>query len=337
MSIDIQPASPAKSPFPHEHAPAVPPDGEATLLDIRPPRGRKDPITGPVNGQDPFRNGYDWPVIAWFGILHLGALAAPFFFSWQGFALFAVMQFLTGSVGVCMGYHRLLTHGSFTTSKPMRYFFAFMGQMSGEGTALQWVATHRKHHAYSDQDEDPHTPRHGGVWAHIKWMCPQYGRKYFDELMQRFCPDLLKDSGMILLHKLFLPSHILLGFIFAGIGYAVGGAYMAASFVTWGMFFRLVWVLHITWFVNSATHMWGYTNYKTTDDSKNLWWVGILAFGEGWHNNHHAYQRMAKHGHLWWEFDITYWQIRALEKLGLVWNVVHDVPGRELHADVNHA
>jgi len=96
-------------------------------------------------------------------------------------------------------------------------------------------------------------------------------------------------------------------------------------------------VLHITWFVNSATHMWGYRNYKTTDDSTNLWWVGLMAFGEGWHNNHHAYQRMARHGHRWWEFDITYVAIRLMEKTGLAWNVVHDVPGRELHGTVDHA
>jgi sn-2 palmitoyl-lipid 9-desaturase len=87
-------------------------------------------------------------------------------------------------------------------------------------------------------------------------------------------------------------------------------------------------VLHVTWFVNSATHMWGYRNYETTDDSRNLWWVGILAYGEGWHNNHHAFQRMAKHGHRWWEIDMTYWTILTLERLGLAWNVVHDTPAQ---------
>ena len=337
MSIDTRSPSQLKSTSPHEHAPSVPPAGEATLLDIRPVRGRKERVTSNSRGEDPFRDGLDWPVVIWFGALHLGALAAPFFFSWTGLALFVVMQFVTGSIGVCMGYHRLLTHGSFTTSKPMRWLFAFMGEMSGEGTALQWVATHRKHHAYSDQDEDPHSPRHGGVWAHIKWMMPQYGRKYHDELYQRYTPDLLKDPGIRFLHKMFLPMHFALGALFFGIGYAMGGWYMAASLLSWGMFLRLVYVLHITWFVNSATHMWGYRNYKTTDDSTNLWWVGILAFGEGWHNNHHAYQRMARHGHRWWEFDITYIQILVLEKLGIIWNVVHDVPGRKLHAEVDHA
>ena len=307
------------------------------LLDIRPVRGRKERITSSAGGEDPYRNGYDWPVIAWFGILHLGALAAPFFFTWKGFALFVVLQWMTGCVGVTLGYHRLLTHGSFATFKPVRWFLAFMGQMSGEGTALQWISVHRKHHAYSDQPEDPHSPRHGGLWAHINWMIPDQGRKYFDELYQRYAPDMLKDPGMRFLHKTFLISHIMVGALIFAVGYFCWDMHTAISLLLWGMFFRLVWVLHITWFVNSATHMWGYRNYKTTDDSTNLWWVGILAFGEGWHNNHHAYQRMARHGHRWWEFDQTYMIILAMEKLGLAWNVVHDVPGRKLHAEVDHA
>ncbi len=110
------------------------------------------------------------------------------------------------------------------------------------------------------------------------------------------------------------------------VGYVGWDAYTAWSFVVWGMFVRMVWVYHITWAVNSATHMWGYRNYETSDDSKNLWWVGLLAWGEGWHNNHHAYQRMARHGHKWWEFDMTYYSIWLLEKVGLAWNVVHKVP-----------
>jgi len=322
---------------PMEKMATGPQEGDVALLDIRPSTKRKEIITSAADGHDPFAAGIDWPVIAWFGIMHVMALAAPFYFSWQGFALFFVMQFITGSIGVCMGYHRLLTHGSFTCSKRMRWFFALMGQLSGEGTVLQWIATHRKHHAYSDHDEDPHSPRHGGLWSHLTWMCPQYGRKYFDDLISRFAPDLLKDKGMLFLHKMFLPIHFVTGALMFGAGYWLGGSYMAMSFLIWGMFVRLVYVLHITWFVNSATHMWGYRNYKTTDDSRNLWWVGVLAFGEGWHNNHHAYQRMAKHGHRWWEFDVTYMQIRVLEKLGLIWNVVHDVPNRKLHGTVDHA
>ena len=110
------------------------------------------------------------------------------------------------------------------------------------------------------------------------------------------------------------------------VGYFGWDAYTAWSFVFWGMFLRMVYVWHITWAVNSATHIWGYRNYETSDDSTNLWWVGLLSYGEGWHNNHHAFQRMARHGHKWWEVDVTYWTICAMEKVGLAWNVVHSVP-----------
>jgi stearoyl-CoA desaturase (delta-9 desaturase) len=125
---------------------------------------------------------------------------------------------------------------------------------------------------------------------------------------------------------MFLPSHVITGILLYAIGYFGWNSFTGWSFVFWGMFVRLVYVLHVTWFVNSATHLWGYRNYETSDDSKNLWWVGILAFGEGWHNNHHAFQRMAKAGHKWWEIDVTYWAILALEKVGLAWNVVKEPP-----------
>ena len=137
----------------------------------------------------------------------------------------------------------------------------------------------------------------------------EHGRKHYETLIDRFAPDMVKDPMMRFLHDFFLPSHVMLGAILFAIGYFGWDAYTGWSFVVWGMFVRLVYVLHVTWFVNSATHMWGYRNYETTDDSRNLWWVGLLAFGEGWHNNHHAYQRMARHGHRWWEIDMTYWSI----------------------------
>jgi stearoyl-CoA desaturase (delta-9 desaturase) len=342
MSIDTGDVGTKRRPrhealHPRHHEGELAAAGEAALLDIRPVRARKEVITSRADGHNPWQLGLDYPVLVWFGLIHLGALAAPFFFTWKALALFAVMSWFTGSIGVCLAFHRLLTHGSFCTYRPVRWFLAAVGQLAGEGTVLQWVATHRKHHAYSDQPEDPHTPREGGFWAHMNWMTPQYGRKYFDELMQRYCPDLLKDRGMLLLHKLFVPMHVALGAIFYAVGYFGWDSYTGMSFLVWGMFVRLIYVLHVTWFVNSATHMWGYRNYKTTDDSTNLWWVGLLAFGEGWHNNHHAFQRMAKHGHRWWEFDITYHTIQLLEKCGLAWNVVHDVPGRRLHATVDHA
>jgi stearoyl-CoA desaturase (delta-9 desaturase) len=198
--------------------------------------------------------------------------------------------------------------------------------MSGEGSALTWVANHRKHHALSDKDGDPHSPRDGGLWSHILWFCPNYGRKYEDDIVDRYAPDLQKDKGLVFLHKTFIFWHIAMGAALLSIGWIGWDRYTGISFLVWGMFVRMVYVFHVTWFVNSATHMWGYRNYETSDDSRNLWWVGLLSFGEGWHNNHHAYQRMAAHGHKWWEIDMTYWAICAMEKLGLAWNVVHTIP-----------
>jgi fatty-acid desaturase len=281
---------------------------------------------GLVSVEDAWKKGYDWPVVIWIAVVHLGALAAPFFFTWKALGICAFLCWFTGSLGVCMGYHRYLTHGSFATYKPVRWLLAFIGGLSGEGSALTWVANHRKHHMFSDKDGDPHTPRDGRWWSHMLWFMPDFGHKHHATMLARFAPDLAKDPMMRFLHKMFLPSHVITGLILFAVGYFGWDTYTAWSFVIWGMFVRLVYVLHVTWFVNSATHLWGYRTYETTDDSRNLWWVGILAFGEGWHNNHHAYQRMAKAGHKWWEIDVTYWAILALEKVGLAWNVVKEVP-----------
>lgn len=274
-------------------------------------------------------NGLDWPVVIWIIVTHAGALGAFYFFTWKALALFAALSFITGALGVCMGYHRLLTHGSFQTYRPMRWLFAWLGGMSGEGSALTWVANHRKHHAFSDKEGDPHSPRDGGFWAHMLWFMPNHGAKYNRALLERYAPDLLKDRGMMFLHHTFLLWHWVVGLLMYFVGWYFWDAYTGASFVFWGVFMRMMYVLHVTWFVNSATHMWGYRNYQTSDDSTNLWWVGLLAFGEGWHNNHHAYQRLARHGHRWWEVDVTYAGIWLLEKVGLAWNVVKKVPAHQ--------
>jgi stearoyl-CoA desaturase (delta-9 desaturase) len=133
---------------------------------------------------------------------------------------------------------------------------------------------------------------------------------------------------MHFIHRTFLLWHAAMGIGLLAAGWLLFGPFTGVSWLLWGMAVRMVVVFHVTWLVNSATHMWGYRNYTTGDDSRNLWWVGLLAFGEGWHNNHHAFQRMAKHGHRWWEIDVTYWAILAMERLGLAWNVVHEPPAR---------
>jgi len=275
-----------------------------------------------------WKKGLDWPVVLWIGSLHAGALAAPFFFTWQGALVGIALAFITGCLGVTLGYHRCLTHGSFSTYRPVRWLLAFVGGLAGEGTALTWVSVHRKHHVFSDQEGDPHTPREGLVWSHMLWFMPNFGGQYHKKLVDRYAPDLGKDPVMRFLDKTFLLWHFVLGLALFGVGYFFWDTYTAWSLVIYGMFVRFMYVLHVTWFVNSATHKWGYRNYETDDDSRNLWWVGLLAYGEGWHNNHHAHQRMARHGHRWWEFDITYYVIRAMEKVGLAWHVVHTPEGR---------
>lgn len=289
-----------------------------------------DPMDDPTqqaNTWELWRKGLDWPTVIWIAAVHVIALLAPFYFSWQALVVCLALIGLTGSLGVCMGYHRLLTHGSFKTYRPIRWLLAFLGGLSGEGSALTWVANHRKHHAFSDQHGDPHSPRDGKWWSHMTWFMPNRGMKWQKELLQRYAPDIMKDKMMIALHKLFLPTHLIVGAGLYAVGYfgaaiGLGGWENGLSMVAWGTGVRMIYVFHVTWFVNSATHIWGYRNYETTDDSKNLWWVGLLAFGEGWHNNHHAFQRVASQGHKWWEIDPTYWFILVLEKTGLAWDVV---------------
>jgi sn-2 palmitoyl-lipid 9-desaturase len=288
---------------------------------------RRTPEIKQQTPRDRWADGIDWPVVAWIVLAHAGLVLAPFYFTWKALGLCAVLVWLTGSVGVCMGYHRCLTHGSFCTYQPIRWLLALCGQLSGEGSALMWVANHRQHHLFSDKDGDPHSPRDGVWWAHLLWFMPALSRERWEAHLQRYAPDMAKDPMLRFLHVMFLPTHILLGAILLAAGWLGWDGYTGMSFLAWGMSVRVVYVFHATWFVNSATHLWGYRNYETSDDSRNLWWVGLLAFGEGWHNNHHAFQRMARQGHRWWELDVTYWTILAMEKLGLAWNVVKE-PGR---------
>jgi len=275
------------------------------------------------------RTAVNWASIIWIAALHLGCIAAPFYFSWEGLGLMLFMHWVTGCVGVTLGFHRLLTHSSFQTWKPVRYFLATVGGFAGEGDVIEWVANHRQHHAHSDQEHDPHSPRDGSWWSHMWWLCWTFPSEAQTRHHKRWAPDLVKDRGMVWVGRMFLPSQFFLGGLIMAAGYGIGllqGAanpwFMATSFVVWGVFVRMVAVLHTTWFVNSASHMWGYRNYETTDDSKNNWWVAIIAYGEGWHNNHHAWPRMAPHGHRWWEFDLTFRIIRLMQWTGLAWNVV---------------
>ncbi len=247
------------------------------------------------------------------------ALAAllPGMFSWSALAVMLVLTWATAGLGITMGFHRLLTHASFHTWKPVRYLLTMLGCLTLQGSPIQWVGTHRLHHAESDTDHDPHSPRHGFTWAHMLW-CMVLNPNGNDA--RSAAKDLLRDPGMRWIDRLWIVPTLALGAAL----YLIGDW----PWVVWGIGVRTVVVYHGTWFVNSAAHTWGYRNFQTTDNSRNTWWVAILSFGEGWHNNHHAQQRSAAHGMRWFEFDMTWWTIWIMEKLGLAWDVVRPVkPG----------
>ncbi len=253
-----------------------------------------------------------WPTVIYLVLLHLGALTAPFCFSWSAFSVFVAMAVTTG-LSVTLGFHRLLTHRSFETYRVVRWLLAFTGGLAGEGGAIKWVADHRAHHKFTDRDGDPHSPRDGFWWAHTLWTLPWRSNDRMLHHYRFYCPDLCADGVIYFIDRTFIVWH----FLTAGLFFWLGGW----SWLAWGVFLRLVVVLHTTWMVNSVTHKFGYRNYATDDDSTNLWWLTIFTFGEANHNNHHAYPTAANHGHRWFEFDATYRVIRLLERLGLVWNV----------------
>ncbi|MEX1016702.1 MAG: fatty acid desaturase [Phycisphaeraceae bacterium] len=269
------------------------------------------------------RLGIDWPIAIGLGVLHVGAVAALFYFSWSALVVAAVLYWVTGGLGVTLCYHRLLTHRSFKTPKWFEYLLTCFGCLAWQGGPVTWVGTHRLHHKHSDTDDDPHTPRHGFNWAHMFWtmLKEPEGQPAADA-----AKDLLRDPGHRFLNRFFWLPPIVLGLLlFAGGSLAahyMGLNTSGLSWLLWGLGARTVVVYHATWFVNSATHTWGYRSHETDDDSTNLWWVALLSFGEGWHNNHHAQQRSAAHGMKWYEFDITYLTIRLLAKVGLASDII---------------
>jgi fatty-acid desaturase len=246
-------------------------------------------------------------------LFHLGAVAALFMFSWKAFIITAVLYWMAIGFGIGMGYHRLHTHRSYKVPKFIEYFFAVCGTLTLEGGPIFWVATHRVHHQNSDHAGDPHSPHDGGFWAHMGWIV--FGeRKHNDtKLMSRYAPDLASDPFYLWLNTYHYVPLVALGLILL----AAGGI----PLMLWGVCVRVVVGLHATWLVNSATHMWGNRRFATRDDSRNSWWVALLTFGEGWHNNHHAHPTSARHGLAWYELDITWLQIRALQLIGIARSV----------------
>ena len=258
---------------------------------------------------------FNWTTAAFFGIIHGLALLAPWFFSWSALGAAIFLHWLFGSIGICLGYHRMLTHRSFQVPSWLEYAIATIGALALQGGPIFWVSGHRQHHLYTeDNDRDPYSARRGFWWSHMIWIFYPH-QKFFDyETYKKYAPDLAKDPFYRWLDRNFLILQIPVGILL----YLIGGW----SFVIYGVFLRAVLLWHSTWLINSASHMTGYRTFKSQDNSRNLWWAAILTYGEGWHNNHHAYPNVAKAGYKWWEIDMTWWAIKTLQVLGLAKKVV---------------
>jgi stearoyl-CoA desaturase (delta-9 desaturase) len=255
----------------------------------------------------------NWAVTSVMVFLHLGAIAALFFFSWQILAATIFLYWMTTGLGISMGYHRLHTHRSYKVPLGLEYFFAVCGTLTLEGGPISWVATHRIHHQNSDLPGDPHSPNEGAWWAHAGWLLTGESNHNNTRAMAKYAPDLAKDRFYVWLNNYhWVPTVVL-----AAILFVLGGL----PLVLWGIFARVVFGLHATWLVNSATHMWGGRRFATRDNSRNNWWVALMTFGEGWHNNHHAHPTSARHGLAWYEFDPSWIQIKVLKFLGIAKSV----------------
>jgi fatty-acid desaturase len=248
-----------------------------------------------------------------FGLIgiHIGALAAfwPGFFSWSALVAAAVVSYATVALGISLCFHRILTHRSLRLLKPIEYLFAIFGTLALQADPIRWVSVHRKHHAHADHEGDPHSIAEGFKWAHMDWIYRHNIALPSDEEMRHFAPDLYAEPFYRALQYLNIPLQVALALgLFAFGGWA---------WVVWAIFVRLAISYHTTWLVNSAAHMLGYRTFATPDQSTNCWWVALISWGEGWHNNHHAFPFSARHGLRWFEVDLTWWHVRVLAFLRL--------------------
>ncbi|MFM7517639.1 MAG: acyl-CoA desaturase [Pirellula sp.] len=288
-----------------------------------------------------------WPYALSLLAVHLlGVLAFfPSLFSWSGLCVGIAAHILFDGLGVSIGYHRLLTHRGFECPKWLEHFIAICGICTLQDSPARWVAIHRMHHQHSDHQPDPHSPWVGFLWGHGGWLLFIDRRHDGVVHFERYVRDLLRDPFYFRLERrlMWFWVYVVHAAAIVGIGYLVGlvtmsshtqALWLAASWFTWAVIARTIFTLHVTWAVNSVCHTWGYRNYETRDESTNSWWVAILTFGEGWHNNHHADQRSAQHGHRWFELDPSWWAINLMAKIGLAWNLVG--PRQALHTQVEH-
>jgi fatty-acid desaturase len=258
----------------------------------------------------PDKTQINWLITSFMILFHVGAVAALFFFSWSAFFVALFLYWVSAGLGLGMCYHRLLTHRSYATPKWFEYFLTVCAVIAVEGGPLLWVATHRIHHKFADKEGDPHSPRDGKWWSHVGWILVGDALRQDAETLDRYAPDLAASKFHVWITEYHFVPTIVLGIVL----FAIGGF----PFVLWGIFLRTVVGLHATWLVNSVSHSWGSRRFDTRDTSTNNWWVALLSFGDGWHNNHHANPVWARHGLKWYEIDFNWYTILALKQLGLV-------------------
>lgn len=244
--------------------------------------------------------------------VHLCALAAPFFFSWSALVMALFLYVLTAG-GITAGYHRLLTHQSYKAPRWLAYIIVTCAALSAQAGPAVWVAIHRHHHAHSDHEDDPHDASRGFWWSHMGWMLQLSPRRLDEDFTRLRARDVLSDPYYAFLDRAFFPLSVVSVILL----YAIGGW----PWLFWAGFVRIAAVFHATWLVNSASHRYGYRTFATGDLSTNCWWVALLTLGEGWHNNHHAFPRSARHGLKWYEFDATWAFLSFLERRGLIQKV----------------
>lgn len=261
-------------------------------------------------------------------VTHIGALAFPFCYTTSGLFIFLILFSFTG-IGVTVGLHRLLTHRSFGTYRWVERMLALFGALAFQGGILEWVALHRIHHQHSDTVNDPHTPKWKFLRGHCLWVFEKDSRISNHSERNTHIPDLYDDKFYRFLDGNPVLIQSGLAILLFGLG-ALTELSLGLSWLIYGVFLRIVALQHATWLVNSASHRWGYKSFSTRDESSNCWWVALLTFGEGWHNNHHADPTSANFRFRWFETDPGYWVISLLKALGLAWDVNQRIrrPGR---------
>jgi len=275
-------------------------------------------------------------IVPFVATVYAGIWAWGGLLTWRELAI-ALGLYVSTALGVTIGFHRLLTHRSFQTYKPIELILATLGTMSLQGSVITWVADHRKHHAHTDVEGDPHSPHAGheggllgmfrGLYhAHVGWLFSEHGRAQ----SRRYAPDLVEDPAMRVVDRAF-PALALATFALPFVlGFAIGGSLSTGlAALLWAGAVRIFLLHHVTWSINSICHMFGTRRFATEDHSTNVFWLALPSLGEAWHHNHHAFPRAATHGMRWWELDPSGWVIRVMARMGLAWNVVRITPERQ--------